>query len=213
MENPETANPRKSAVWEDKHKRILKSAIALFLAVGYERTTMKQVAGNADCSVGYLYKHFAGKQDLLNEMMSGYLDIYDDIRHLVREDEGLSGLDCLRRELELMCLSIVDHRALIPIITERESSQSDELRRRMEKHHREDIALLDQARNSGEIPNIDPAMIWAVLNGAFEALIRDLAQTRRRETFLTIPDTIDLLIFEPLRLSAASGNGKDILGT
>ena len=213
MENLETANPRSCAGWEDKHRRILKSAKYLFLALGYDRTTMKQVAKNADCSVGYLYKHFSGKNELLNELLLSFLDIYCATRRRVRLEEGLKGLECLRRELELTCDFLVDNRALIPIFAERESSHSEAIMQRLEKHQREDIDLLDRARTAGEIPDMDPAIFRAVLDGAVWALFQELATSQRREVFLSIPDTIDQLIFEPLRRHSASGTGKDLLET
>lgn len=211
MEKPKAESPRSRAVWEDKHHRILKSAKYLFLALGYERATMKLVAQNADCSVGYLYKHFKGKKEILNELLMAYLDVHEETRRRVRDEEGLDGLDCLKRELDLMCHFMVDHRALIPIFTERASSQSDAVRERMEKHRREDIVLLDRARTTGEIPDMDPAILCAVLDGALWALFRDLATSQRREVFLSIPHTINQLIFEPLRRPRVSGTGKDLL--
>lgn len=202
-----------SAEWAEKHRHILNAAKHLFLVLGYEGTTMKQVAQSADCSVGYLYKHFTGKKEILNEMLETYLDIYDEIRVRVRQEESQEGIECMRRELQLICEVIADHRSLIPIIYERQSNQSESVRRRLADHQREDIQLLDAARLRGELPDLDPAMLHAVLDGATWALFRDLAQTQRREVFLSIPDTIDRLIFEPLRRSSVAGSGKDFLKT
>lgn len=193
-----------------KRRRILDVASHLFLTLGYEGTTMKAIARGADCSVGYLYKHFAGKQDLLDELGLSHLEVYRSIRTMVRGVEGLKGLDCLKRELELMCEYLVDHRALIPIYAERESSHSVRMVKKMTTFRGEDIALLDEARTTGTIPDVDPALLYATIDGAIWAAMKAVAPTQRRETFLGIPDMIDELIFEPLRRRAPAGAGKEL---
>lgn len=209
MNQLQTPNPAADSAWDRNRSRILEAAGHLFLTHGYEGTTMKAVAEMAACSVGYLYKHFTNKQELLNVLLAVHLDVYTDIRGHVRKVEGLQGLDCLLRELELVCDYMVDRRALIPIFGERESSQSDALRRRMQIQRREDIAMLDLARLTGEIPDMDPAILSAVIDGAIWALFKDLAQTERREVFLSIPGIIDRLVFTPLRQQVENNKGKD----
>ncbi len=49
--------------------RILKSALDLFVAKGYERTTLEDVAERIGLSKGAVYWHFKSKPDLLTELV------------------------------------------------------------------------------------------------------------------------------------------------
>jgi AcrR family transcriptional regulator len=54
---------------EDKRKRILKSALALFLRRGFDATTMDEVAAKARIAKGTLYLHFKDKADLYASLL------------------------------------------------------------------------------------------------------------------------------------------------
>lgn len=48
-------------------QRILNTALDLFASKGYEKTTMREIAFQAECSLGLTYRYFASKDDLLLE--------------------------------------------------------------------------------------------------------------------------------------------------
>jgi AcrR family transcriptional regulator len=49
---------------ERTRQHIFETAIRLFTAKGYEATTMRDIAAEADCSLGLTYRYFARKEDL-----------------------------------------------------------------------------------------------------------------------------------------------------
>lgn len=55
------------------HQRLLRAAIELFTTRGYERTTTPLIARKAGVAEGTIYRHFAGKQNLWNELYRGAL--------------------------------------------------------------------------------------------------------------------------------------------
>lgn len=200
------------ATWHQKHREILAIAAQLFETMGYEGTAMKAIAQGAGCSVGYLYKHFAGKQELLDGLMLTFLDEFETIRRQVRREEGLKGLTCLRRELELMCGLMVDHRGLIGVYTEREAHCSSPLAVRMQTQRLEDRALLDEARLTGEVPDMDPSLLAAVIDGAVWSVLKLFAGTEQSENFLLVPRVVDQLVFTPMeRLAREPGRQKEPL--
>ncbi|MCP4573576.1 MAG: TetR/AcrR family transcriptional regulator [bacterium] len=200
------------AVWQAKHKSILLSAAHLFEHEGYEGTTMKAIAAGAGCSVGYLYKHFAGKQEMLDGLVMTLLDKFEAMRHQARELEGRVGLDCLRRELTLICRHFIDHRALIPVFAEREAHCSPPLDERMRTIRCLDQSLLDEARLAGEVPDMDPALLAAVIDGAVWSVLKLFAGNERGESFLLVPDVVDQLVFTPMqRLAREQGRQKESL--
>jgi AcrR family transcriptional regulator len=52
-------------------QRLLRAAIELFTTRGYHLTTTPLIARRARLAEGTLYRHFPGKQDLLNELYRG----------------------------------------------------------------------------------------------------------------------------------------------
>ena len=187
------------AAWQAKHEAILEAAYALFAEKGYAGTSMKELAERAGCSVGYLYKHFPGKQEILDTISARQLDAYEDMRRTTRTDASLTPVGCLVRELELVCRHLLPHRALIPVYQRRAPEQADWMRERLVRIRREDEALLEKARQQGEIPGVDPVMLAAALDGAVWGLLNDLAVGVDDEAFLQIPQLVDELILAPLR--------------
>lgn len=49
-------------------QRILESALELFATQGYERTTLREIATKAGCSLGLTYRYFARKEELVLEV-------------------------------------------------------------------------------------------------------------------------------------------------
>ncbi|MFP6584972.1 MAG: TetR family transcriptional regulator, partial [Candidatus Hydrogenedentota bacterium] len=58
---------------EETHKRIVDEASRQFRAKGIEATSIADVMGALDLTVGGFYKHFSSKAALLNEAMGGAL--------------------------------------------------------------------------------------------------------------------------------------------
>ena len=56
------ATPRKS---DETRARILETALALFRERGYEETTMRAIAEQADVSLGNAYYYFRSKEQLI----------------------------------------------------------------------------------------------------------------------------------------------------
>jgi len=67
--------PRRSS--EARKEQILAAAILLFGRDGYHRTTMQDVAAEADVSVGLIYQYFKDKEDLLFAAIGDIFDVYD----------------------------------------------------------------------------------------------------------------------------------------
>ncbi len=66
MELSETARLTQKAVLT--RQRILDTALQLFATNGYEKTTMRDIATAARCSLGLTYRYFASKEDLVLEL-------------------------------------------------------------------------------------------------------------------------------------------------
>ena len=52
-------------------ERILEAALELFAQSGYSGTSMNDIAKQMGITKGALYKHYTGKQEILDRIMSG----------------------------------------------------------------------------------------------------------------------------------------------
>src|SRR5918911_3238182 len=62
---------------EQTRERIFQTALRLFAERGYEQTTLRDIAGAADCALGLTYRYFASKEALvlaLYERLASELD-------------------------------------------------------------------------------------------------------------------------------------------
>src|SRR5438445_13644702 len=53
------------------HQRLVRAALELFTTQGYHGTTTPLIAKKAGVAEGSIYRHFDGKQHLLNELYRG----------------------------------------------------------------------------------------------------------------------------------------------
>ena len=63
MHQPQSPDLTQKA--ERTRQRILDTALDLFVTQGYERTTLRDIAAKAECSLGLTYRYFARKEDLV----------------------------------------------------------------------------------------------------------------------------------------------------
>ena len=81
---------------ERKRRAILEAATETFLRKGYLGTTMDEIAASAAVSKQTVYKHFADKESLFTEIVTGAVDAVSDPHHedvLGLGDSGDVGAD------------------------------------------------------------------------------------------------------------------------
>lgn len=107
LERAEQAEPLtgKAATQE----RILVAATELFLARGYENTTIAQVAERAEVSRATVFWHFSDKESLFRECFSRICEPFRV--SLARDFSGLPPEKRLREQVELYQSFVSEHRA------------------------------------------------------------------------------------------------------
>ncbi len=60
---------------EERRTRVIKSAMQLALAGGYEAVHMRAVADRAEVALGTIYRHFSGKDEILIAGLAGWLGL------------------------------------------------------------------------------------------------------------------------------------------
>ena len=66
---------------------ILKSAMEVFLEVGYQEASMRKIAARAGITAGAIYKHFSGKEEMFDEIFE------ESGRKLMEVTESRIGID------------------------------------------------------------------------------------------------------------------------
>jgi TetR/AcrR family transcriptional regulator, mexJK operon transcriptional repressor len=77
--------PDKEKRSDRKHREIMSAATAVFVAKGYDGTSMEEIATNASVSKQTVYKHFADKERLFAEIILATTDQIDQVIGLVAE--------------------------------------------------------------------------------------------------------------------------------
>jgi AcrR family transcriptional regulator len=90
-------------------ERILAAATELFLARGYERTTIAQVAERAEVSRATVFWHFSDKESLFRECFTRICQPFRD--SLDRDASNLSPEKRLREQVELYQTFVASHKA------------------------------------------------------------------------------------------------------
>jgi AcrR family transcriptional regulator len=83
--------------------RLLDQAAQLFRQKGYERTTVRDIAGAVGIQSGSIFHHFSSKEDILRSVMSEALIYFTEIlRDAISRAEGPQDklLACIRSELQ-----------------------------------------------------------------------------------------------------------------
>lgn len=190
---------RRQQEWERRREEILAAAIDLIAALGYRGTTMQDIAARVGCSVGYLYRHFSSKLALARAIIDREIGRFEQIAGQVH-GLGLPPLATYRRLLEELSRYLTDRRSLVLVF-----SREKVLRHVPEAEHRYrifrdwDRELFEQARRRGELQDIDPELLSALMHGIVDTLMSYLVEQDDPESLLRLPDLIFRLIIDPLR--------------
>ena len=104
-------------------EQILSTALELFLAQGYEATSLREIAEHLDITKAALYYHFPAKEQLVVELTRPFLnDLADLVATARAEEPGArpSRLALLTAYLE----ALITHRRVIALLTQNPATQN-----------------------------------------------------------------------------------------
>lgn len=195
---------RSEREWRRRRVEILDAATELFTSRGYANTTMQAIAEAAEFSVGYLYRHFDGKYELLRAIAERQIEIYQGIRAEIRRDLGHGMIDAIRRELQQICEHLARHPGLLAVFKTSGGCELELKREVSLRFRREDEEFFRQAIERGEIPDTDPGVLAAAIDGIVWGLVRLFHETGQPERYLEIPALVDQLFLDPLQAAAGT---------
>jgi len=114
--NPPAERPGPPKIRERVSKRrdeILEVAARLFAEKGYEETTIREIGDAAGILSGSLYHHFQTKEEMLHELLKGFIAMTPQYEALV--DQGKGAKETLRDMIVLGLRTVVNNPHIVAI--------------------------------------------------------------------------------------------------
>ncbi len=207
---------RKRQTWRERERlrakeEILAAAEELFARFGYEGTSMKQIAERAELSVGKLYHHFKGKEEIFCELLERYIQgIHARIEGAGDPDDPpLRQLLCI---VETVTENLREHRNFVLMYLNENPMKLRGMVKDKEKigDIKEIIArLFAEAIERGDIPKEDPKMLAEIFIGAAHGLFHMLVEGGEENAFEAVPEILDRIILKPLEMRRGGASGME----
>jgi AcrR family transcriptional regulator len=179
---------------------IISAATDLFARHGYDGTSMQMIAEQAEISVGKLYLHFEGKEDIYRSVVE-YHTGQMRMRASSAIDTSMSPLDKLRARTDSVLDYIEENEAFVRFyVSEMEGMGKGCCHIDKSGHSKqmsEITELIREAIERGDIPDEDPEFITAAIHGAAHAMMAIVVE-RGAMPYRTVAEYVDRLILRPL---------------
>ncbi|HEX6105901.1 MAG TPA: TetR/AcrR family transcriptional regulator [Gemmatimonadales bacterium] len=149
---------------EATRQRLLRAALELYTTIGFRATTTPAIAARAGVAEGTIYRHFSGKEHLLNEV---YRSAQRWGAELVREPEGERPLAAAERLRALgrriLEVAVEDPSLARMLLRSREEQHLDERSREASREFRGALQeIVAEGRQAGQVRE-GPAELWSDL--------------------------------------------------
>jgi AcrR family transcriptional regulator len=161
---------------EATRQRLLRAALELYTTVGFRATTTPAIAARAGVAEGTIYRHFSGKEHLLNEVFRGAQRWGATI---VRETEGEGVPNRLHQIARTLLETAARDAALTRMLLRRRDEQHlDEKSREAEREFRDALQHVVAGGGSDGAVRTGPTELWADVWLALVAFIAERVGAR-----------------------------------
>ena len=144
---------------EATRQRLLRAALELYTTVGFRATTTPAIAARAGVAEGTIYRHFSGKEHLLNEVFRGAQRWGTNVVQEVTEEESVAGrLQQIARQLIDTAAS--DAAQTRMLLRRRDEQHLDEQSRESEREFRSALHTVVAAGGSSGLVRSGPPELW-----------------------------------------------------
>ncbi len=164
-----------SFIEEARRRQIIESAIETFMELGYANTSLARIAERAGISKGVISYHFAGKTELMEQIVDQvYRGVAEFVISLTDNEATTAG--ALRTEIRAVAAYMRDHRSQLLALGEiRNNFRTPDGRPRYGVAFNEPIyeareALLRRGQQSGEFRSFDPRVMSITVQAAIDAM-------------------------------------------
>ncbi len=162
---------------DDKRTRLLDAALDLFETRGFDAVAVPEIAARAGVAVGPVYRHFPGKEALVNALYRRWKGAYN-AAVLAPLPPGLTARDRFTTYWQRMMLFARTHpRAVRFLDLHHHGPYLDDESRALGRTYLDTAqAFIADARRTGAIRDMDPVMVVALLWGAAAGLMKFASQ-------------------------------------
>lgn len=191
---------RRERTRQQHREEILSTATELFARHGYEGTSMQMIADQEEISVGKLYLHFEGKEDIYREIAEYHAG---KMRAMASDasDPSMPPIERIRMRNRAATTYLDENAAFVRFFVSEMKGMGE--CPRCEDESEDKIHLLEirdlfrEAIERGDIPDEDPDILTAVIHGAGHGLV-SLVVEQGTKAFVEVAECIDRLILKPL---------------
>jgi AcrR family transcriptional regulator len=160
MTTPTPAAPARGG--DATRGRLLRAAVELFTTVGFRATTTPAIAAKAGVAEGTIYRHFTGKEHLLNEAYRGAQRWgCATLKELEESDRGLKAPERLLRVAgRLLETAERDAAVLRMLLYPRDDRNLDERSREAAREFRDALQQIVAGGKSDGLVRSGPADLW-----------------------------------------------------
>jgi AcrR family transcriptional regulator len=174
---------------EDTKERIERAAIRAFVRSGVMGASMREIAREAQVSLGAIYNHYPSKEDLAWSLFSrSWAEMGTELRELAKAETGLSRQ--LRSMIRYVFQSFDQNWQLVTYVY---LSRHENLRRvtsDLPNPHLVFKVTVVEAMARGEIPRQDPDVATAMVMGMIVQVIDTKILGRIRQRLTSHVDTV-----------------------
>ncbi|MCK4549152.1 MAG: TetR/AcrR family transcriptional regulator [Candidatus Krumholzibacteria bacterium] len=191
---------RRERTRQQHREEILSAATGLFARHGYDGTSMQMIADQAEISVGKLYLHFEGKEDIYREIAEYHAG---KMRAMANEasDPSMPPIERIRMRNRAVTRYLDENADFVRFYVSEMEGMGKCARCEDDSDHKTHFSeisdLFREAIERGDIPDEDPDILTAMIHGAGHGLIASVVE-RGTMQFVEIADCIDRLILKPL---------------
>ena len=162
---------------EATRQRLLRAALELYTTVGFRATTTPAIAARAGVAEGTIYRHFSGKEHLLNEVFRG-------AQHwgtsMVRETEAEQATPGRLQQIARRLLDTAARDAALTrmLLRRRDEQHLDERSREAEREFRDALQHVVAAGTSNGVVRSGPAELWTDIWLALVAFVAERVGAR-----------------------------------
>jgi AcrR family transcriptional regulator len=191
---------RRERTRQQHREEILAAATDMFARHGYDGTSMQMIADSAEISVGKLYLHFEGKEDIYRGVVEYHTG---EIRQRAREavDPSMSPIDKIRARTDAIISYLGDNDAFVRFYVGEMEGLGKYGCRMDDSEHKAHIGefeeLVREAIGRGQIPDEDPRLLTAMIHGAGHAMMTAVVEEGNM-SYSIVSEYIDRIILKPL---------------
>ena len=163
---------------EATRQRLLRAALELYTTVGFRATTTPAIAARAGVAEGTIYRHFSGKEHLLNEVFRGAQRWGTT---LVRESsEGLQDAPARLQQVARQLLDTASHDAALTrmLLRHRDEQHLDEKSREAEREFRDALQHVGAGGKTDGLVRSGPPELWTDVWLALVAFVAERVGAR-----------------------------------